>query len=517
MVTRIRLAVCAVLAAALAIMSDTPAKAAASQDERPAVVVKVMSFNIFYGGDDLDLQTGDFCTVSDGCGQTLDAVVRVIRASRADVVGVQEAERNTAVIASRLGWYGSDRAHVLSRWPIIDPPGGDGTYVFVEASPGQVVAVANVHLPSDPYGPYLVRDGKSRDEVLAVERATRLPAIQRQLQVLPRLARREIPVLLTGDFNSPSQQDWTPAVAAVRPEVRYPVSWPVSAALARAGFRDSYREAHPDPVANPGFTWTPGSPESDPHEVFDRVDWVLHTGPVRTLASTVVGEPGDPDAGVRVAPFPSDHRGVVSTLRVQPGRPPVLVAPAQRRVTIGDRLTVAFHAPGRPGERVVLTDQRGRMLSSGGTGGRRDGSQTLSTRGAAVGEHAVALLSASGQVLSQTSVWAYPPGASATVTATKGVYRPGEPVSARWTDAPGMALDWIGVFACPAAGPCGSTSDYLVYVYTGTRIAGTAAIDRHAWLADQDWPLAPGQYVLRLLPDDGLRMVAESPRFTVRE
>ena len=41
-------------------------------------------------------------------------------------------------------------------------------------------------------------------------------AIRRQLEVLPRPARQGIPVLLTGDFNSPSFLDWTAAVAAVR-------------------------------------------------------------------------------------------------------------------------------------------------------------------------------------------------------------------------------------------------------------------------------------------------------------
>ena len=60
-----------------------------------------------------------------------------------------------------------------------------------------------------------------------------------------------MPVFLTGDMNSPSYLDWT-AVAAVRPQVAYPLVWPVSKALADAGFRDSYRDAYPDPVARPG-------------------------------------------------------------------------------------------------------------------------------------------------------------------------------------------------------------------------------------------------------------------------
>ena len=141
--------------------------------------------------------------------------------------------------------------------------------------PGRVVAVANVHLPSTPYGPYQVRKGASRQEVLQLERTLRLPALRTVLRDLPDLA-DQVPVFLTGDFNSPSHLDWTPAVAASRPEVPYAVAWPASKALADAGFRDSYRDAHPDPVLDPGYTWSPGGPETLKKDFFDRIDWVLH-------------------------------------------------------------------------------------------------------------------------------------------------------------------------------------------------------------------------------------------------
>jgi len=507
----------AAAATAAATLGLAPAAAAgAATHDSGRLTLKAMSFNLFYGGDDLDLSTGDFCAVPDGCTETLKVIERAIRLSGADIVGLQEPERNTSRIARSLGWYGSDRAHVMSRFPIVDPPGSDGLYVFVEPSPGRVIAVANVHLPSDPYGPYAVRDGATLDDVLALERETRLPAIQRQLQVLPRLARKGIPVLLTGDFNSPSYLDWTAAVAKVRPEVPFPVRWPVSVALASAGLRDSYRDVHPDPVATPGFTWTPGSPEGDPHEVFDRIDWVLHAGPIRTLASTVVGEVGDPDAGVTVTPFPSDHRGVVSAFSVLPGRSPVLVAPADRRATIGTRLAVTFHAPGRAGERVALTDPKGHVLASiaTGAGHPRDGVVSLSTRRLARGRNDVVLLSRQGRVLSRAPVWAYPPGTKTSISTLKSSYRVGEPITVRWAAAPGMALDWIGVFRCDTTG-CGTPFDYLVYVYTGTRIQGRTVIGADALAGAESWPLPAGQYIVRLLPDDGYRSVARSARFTV--
>ena len=128
--------------------------------------------------------------------------------------------------------------------------------------------------------------------------------------------------------------------------------------FAQAGFGDSYRDVHPNPVATPGYTWTPGGPEGDPHEVFDRIDWVLHGGPARTLGSTVVGEVGDPDAGITVpAPYPSDHRGVVSTFAVTAIAPTPFAATQQRDITQGDTISVQWqlrggrsrHPAGRPG------------------------------------------------------------------------------------------------------------------------------------------------------------------------
>src|SRR6185369_14020183 len=263
----------------------------------PAVVattaeVRVMALNIFYGGDEIDLHTGSWCHRSSGCPETLTQVEHVIEASGADVVGIEEGEHNAGVIAAALGWHASDRLQVISRYPIVDPPGGSGTYIWVEVLPGRFVAIGNVHLPAEPYGPYEIRDGASLTDVVALETSVRRPAIQDQLAALPPLAASGMPTFLTGDFNSPSHLDWTAAVSAVRPEVPYPVDWPVSRALADAGFRDSNRDAHPDPVAVPGFTWTPGGPESDPHEVHDRIDWVLASGPASPLDSTVVGEAG---------------------------------------------------------------------------------------------------------------------------------------------------------------------------------------------------------------------------------
>jgi endonuclease/exonuclease/phosphatase family metal-dependent hydrolase len=487
------------------------------------IEISVMTQNIFYGGDDYDLQTGDFCAVSDGCPQALHRLARIIDRSGTDVVGIQEPERNVERLAHILGWYGSNRAHILSRHPIIDPPHSGGLYVFVETSPGKVVAIANTHLPSTPYGPYEVRDGANRAELRAVERATRLPWIREQLRVLPRLAAQGIPVILTGDFNSPSHLDWTQAVAAVRPEVHFAFRWPVSAALAKAGFVDSYREVHPDPVATPGFTWTPGGPETDPHEVFDRIDWVLHAGPATTVESRLIGEQGGADVDLAVPPpYPSDHRGVASTMSVVPATSPVLVAVSERAVTVGDRLRVTFHAPGKAGERIAIArgnDDAGyRVLVSKPTGpaSPADGSVTLSTGGLEEGRYAVLLLGKGGRALSHTPIWAYDRGTKPTIMAGRTHYKVGESVKLSWTHGVGMGLDWVSLFPCNKD-HCVGNGGYTLYDYTHSRIEGSVRIGpADAGLeGGPSWPIKPGVYVARLLIDDSYLSVAQSPRFRI--
>ena len=487
-----------------------------------------MTFNIFYGGDELDLATGDWCTKTRGCKRTLAKVIQAIRDSGADVVGLEEGEHSTRTIARALGWFASERMQVVSRYRLIDPPGGNGTYIFVELAPGRVVAMENAHLPSDPYGPYLVRDGGSPQQLTALELSTRMPAIEDEIAAVPGLASRRIPVFLTGDFNSPSHLDWTPAVAAVRPEVVFPFQWPVSKALADAGFLDSYRQVHPDPVAVPGFTWTPGGPESVPNDVFDRIDWVLAAGSARALESRIVGEKGGPNVDVPVVPYPTDHRGVVSTFAVRPGEPSPYVAVERRRWTIGRPLSVVFHSHGRRGEQVGIVPAGGSgadtvVTVSTGDDAPEDGTVLLSTSGLRRGAYEAVLLDKHDEVLSRSAFWLYRPGERTKVWTSRHVYKKGSPITVSWSNAPGMRWDWLSVF--PAGGKlpkqsicnvgyCGN-DEYLIYEYTHTQIEGTTTFTKSSLVGNGSWPLKPGKYEIRLLLDDGYRAVARSKPFRV--
>jgi hypothetical protein len=275
--------------------------------------------------------------------------------------------------------------------------------------------------------------------VLQLENDLRVPAIQDEVRELPKLAGRGIPVFLTGDFNTPSHLDWTQAVADARADVPFPVQWPVSKTLTNAGFKDSFRIVHPDPLAKPGHTWTPGSPEGEKVEVHDRIDWVLSTGPATAAASRVVGEAGNPNSDLQIGPWPSDHRGVVSTFDVTPAAMPLLVAVASRSLEQGDPLRVRFHAAGRAGERVVLVPAGGAptaAVSSQSTGGAVDGTLSFATSTLPPGSYEAVLLDARGRSVARSPFWLYERGAVTTVSTSQQVYRVGEPIGVSWTKAP---------------------------------------------------------------------------------
>ena len=501
--------------------APTTTRAAAPGDH---VEITVMTQNIMYGGDDYDLETGEYCAKVDGCDRAFFRLRNIIRKSDADIVGLQEPERNVARMARLLGWNASPAAHVISRFPIIEVPKANGLYVFVAIRPNRVVAVSNVHLSSDPYGPDMVVAGDPIKKVLAAQRAFQVRDIRPNLKALPRLVEQGIPVILTGDFNSPSHLDWTADAAAARPDViKYPVRWPVSAKLAKAGFVDSYREIHPDPVGMPAFTWTPGGPAGTDF-INDRIDWILHAGAVTAIDSKIVGEKGAPaEADVELAvpaPYPTDHRGVVSTLSVTPTAPPRFASTQPRPITSGDTITVSYRAPRQRHDRLLLmkrVDGRLHTVKAIKTPKNFSYGKRVQIGKHLDGKYQLVLRSPSGRILSNQSLFVYQPRERPRVSTLKGRYRFKQPIGVRFSKAPGMRLDWVGIFPCKRGGKCGDAYSYVRYGYTGSRVQGSLKISKvfPPMVYREGWPIPPGRYVIRLFADDSYKQYAQSPRFTV--
>ena len=91
------------------------------------------------------------------------------------------------------------------------------------------------------------------DQLVAGEGTHRLPQMRGILDDLGGVLARadQVPVVVAGDFNSPSHQDWTEATARLNWDKA--VRWPVSLAVERAGLVDAFREVHPDRQAVPDF------------------------------------------------------------------------------------------------------------------------------------------------------------------------------------------------------------------------------------------------------------------------
>ena len=491
---RARKRITTALALGLAVLSAAAAPAAAAP---PPADVRIMSFNIWLGGDVVD------------AGE----VVEVIRSAQADIVGLQEAEGNTRRIAEALGWpYWSDRLHVVSRYPLIDLPSADGEYVLAQIRPGQVFALANVHLTSNPYGPYRVRAGRTLAQVLKLERSTRLPEIRATIKDVAPIIRRGVPALMTGDFNTPSHLDWTPAVDAVRADVRYPVAWPVTKALAKAGYTDAYRAAYPDPVANPGITWTFGYPfpRLKPRDVFDRIDLIQASPGIQVLGAGIAGPSGTPDVTVPVDPYPSDHRAVYADVRLTPGTPPSFASVLNRRVERGDPIGVRYAAPGGENvDRLAIVPAGGGAAAALMTLPPHEasffGSVTFGSGGLAPGRYDALLITKGDRVRSRSPFWVVRPRAVPTLR-VRPTLRAGAPIRIAWRNAPALRRDWVGIWK---AGDPDLYNDYLTFVYTGATVAGRTTIAGDA----RSYP--PGRYVARLMKDDGYGELARAS-FTIR-
>ena len=473
------------------------------------VTLKVMSFNIWYGGDQVSFAK----------------VIEAIKAADADIVGLQEPDGKTLEIAAAAGYpYADTRRHILSRWPLFDsslgetqsmaaPPYSiagvdpDAVHAWALVAPGKVVALANTHLTSDPYGPELVRDGSTLEEVLQNETDTRLPEAQALIDGLAPVIASGAPVVVTGDFNSPSWRDWTGRAP-------FAVDWPVSRAMEAAGFTDSYRAAHPDAAAHPGLTWTAGRPFPviPEGETLDRIDFVW-TANATVTDSTVVGEPGFSDAGISITPWPSDHRAVLSTLEVVPITAPALVAVEPRLVREGGDFLIRVNSPGGAVYSVAVVPAGADGAEGAVTGiAEVDPADRptirLSTLGLAPGAWDAVMLGAEAQELARTRFHIVPADGKAVLTLAQDKVLPGGDIALRFEGAPGFKLDWVGIYHKGAA----SVYDYLGFAYTGARVSGDLVFPA----AELYEELAPGDYEARLMFDDHYRVMAIAP-FTVVE
>jgi endonuclease/exonuclease/phosphatase family metal-dependent hydrolase len=307
-------------ASAPAAAAPPPADAIDPSPER----ISVATFNIWVGGEKADPDKARSRV------QTLAAM----KALDADVLAIQERGSFAEEYSNGLGYAVvplGDSTAVITRLEVVGASRGKWG-AKLRTPRGTIVWAFNVHVPASPYQPYQlagIEYGDGRfvstpiDAVTEARLARGEPALRCLRDLDPTLRENDALVVLCGDFNEPSHLDWTsPAVAAWNRIG--PVEWPTTRLFHDAGFRDAFRAAHPDPVAKPGWTWTP---RPEPRDVMDRIDLVLasplETSPParasadvtpskaswRVVEAQVAGEKG-PMTDRVIEPWPSDHRAV---------------------------------------------------------------------------------------------------------------------------------------------------------------------------------------------------------------
>ena len=244
-----------------------------------------------------------------------------------DVLCAQECSGFTDAEIQAAGLYvhshtnnGQGRCSIISRYPFEGTtPNGYG--VYIDLGDGIETLVMNCHGAYKPYGPYQLNGiayggyepTDDVDAVIEINKETRQDMVDK---LLADVASATTPFIsISGDFNEPSWLDWTAETVAAGMEP-YVVQWPTTHSLYEGGIQgDAYRTIHPDPVAYPGYTWTPKPSAQDTE---DRIDLTLYnvTDGVTVESCQVVGE-SDENADLVLPSWVFDHRGVRTVFSFQ--------------------------------------------------------------------------------------------------------------------------------------------------------------------------------------------------------
>jgi hypothetical protein len=283
--------------------------------------INLFSWNLWFGGREID-----------------DAVARqknVLQAEDIDILFLQECFGTAALrIGRATGMSVAQQDYdcaVLSPSPlrlVATDTTSYATAAIVQTRQGDVLAWS-VHLVPWDYGPYRADElpGSSAEVFAQPGERSRTAEAQKILAETQRILAEsgDMPVIIAGDFNVPSPQDWN---GTQRPDV----TWPATQQLLEAGYTDAFRAVHPDAAKAPGLTWSQIEPlEKEPR---DRIDFVFLKGFTAESADHLGGAADDADTAAdagfveyggrcehipdqRGNAFPSDHLAVRATARRQ--------------------------------------------------------------------------------------------------------------------------------------------------------------------------------------------------------
>jgi len=254
-------------------------------------------------------------------GTSLNSVSNVIEAVSPDIIGLQEAYEMGIQIANRFDYcfYGdiNNSAAILSKYPIDVI---NDVYCKIILNESIYVNFFNVHFSSDDYQPYDIRDMLITTPLQAIYQAEQTRGLEADFlleNINEARLDNNMPIIVAGDFNEPSHLDWitgaeNPTSFAID-DIPFVVDWPTSNKMLNAEMKDAYRELYPDPIQNPGYTWTP---EISLNEVHDRIDFIYYDGNGSISLNNIDVVGPDQYSDIVVNNYDSNHRGVFSVFSI---------------------------------------------------------------------------------------------------------------------------------------------------------------------------------------------------------
>jgi len=299
--------------------------------------LRVLVWNVLHGGNDVD--------------QGPEKALAVIRSVKPDIVLLQESydidgdrPRLGEWLAGELGWnqHQAKSAHLCVLTPMeleatFFHHAWHGVGALLRDSHQRELLAWSIWIDYRAFIGYELRDNPtmSDERLLAAEfeRSSRLQqakAIIAHLKEAGQLA-ADVPLLVGGDWNTPSHLDWTKDTASVYKH-RRDLELPVSKAMHDAGFMDTFRTVHPNPVQRPGITWSPmfrgpAAGEEGVPQSFQRIDRLYLKNPadvsekwsLRSVAGKVLPLVWEDDSiPIKQRTFPSDHGALLMDLEWMP-------------------------------------------------------------------------------------------------------------------------------------------------------------------------------------------------------
>ncbi|CAJ0574208.1 unnamed protein product, partial [Mesorhabditis spiculigera] len=303
------------------------------------IFLAVILLCIYYVGAEKSFRVVSFNTWQMGLHveEGMEKLAKHILALEPDIVSLQEVQTPESAqnLTSLLpeGWtiiYANKLypdVALLTKHRIIEESVENttaGIHARIELPDGQQVSFWAYHGFWRAYGPYAafnrlvtnlsqILDGEHVPLKSKIGRAENVKEILKSRSMAHDLSVLErVPIIIAGDFNSPSHLDWTNETSHLHGD--WVVPWPSTEILMENGFIDAYREEFPDPISHPGLTWSTVCKENVEWEYAfpepqDRLDFIFYRGHVKPLRTELYAgnEPLEKMPNHKMNDFPSDH------------------------------------------------------------------------------------------------------------------------------------------------------------------------------------------------------------------